>query len=49
MVLTITPEDFQRMKLASLEGDEKESLELIKEVIKRLEQQAQAGMKSHLG
>lgn len=49
MVLTIMTEDLQRMKMAVLEGDEKEALKLVKEFIKRLEQQAQAGMKSHLG
>ena len=49
MVLTLTPEEFQRMKMAVLEGDGKEALKLVKEFIKRLEQQAQAGMKSHLG
>ncbi len=49
MVLTITPEDFQRMKMVVLEGDGKEAVKLLKEFIKQLEQQAQAGMKSHLG
>jgi len=48
MVLTLTPEDFQRMKMAVLEGDEQEALKIVKEYIKRLDQQAQAGMKSHL-
>lgn len=49
MVLTITVEDMQRMKLIVLDGDEKEALKLIKEFIKRLDQQAHRGMKSHLG
>lgn len=49
MVLTITPEDFQRMKMAVLERDEKEALKLLKEFIKQLDQQAHSGMKSHLG
>lgn len=49
MVLTLTPEEFQRLKIAVLEEDGKEALKLVKEFIKRLEQQAQAGMKSHLG
>lgn len=49
MVLTITPEEMQRMRMAVLEQDEKEALQLIKEFLKRLDQQAQSGMKSHLG
>ena len=49
MILSITPEILQRMKMAVLEGDEKEALKIVKEFVKRLEQQAQSGMKSHLG
>ncbi len=49
MILSITPEIFQRMKLAVLEGDEKEALKIVKEFVKILEQLAQSGMKSHLG
>jgi hypothetical protein len=41
MVLTLTPEEFQRLKIAVLEEDGKEALKLVKEFIKRLEQQAQ--------
>jgi hypothetical protein len=49
MVLNITPEDFQRMKMAVLEGDGKEAVKLLKAFIKQLDQQAHSGMKSHLG
>jgi hypothetical protein len=49
MILSITPEILQRMKMAVLEGDEKEALKIVKEFVKRLEQLAQSGMKSHLG
>jgi uncharacterized protein YeaC (DUF1315 family) len=49
MILSITPEIFQRMKMAVLEGDEKEALKIVKEFVKGLEQLAQSGMKSHLG
>jgi hypothetical protein len=49
MILSITPEIIHRMKMAVLEDDEKEALKIVKEFVKRLEQMAQAGMKSHLG
>jgi uncharacterized protein YeaC (DUF1315 family) len=49
MILSITPEILQRMKMAILEGDEKEALKIVKKFVKRLEQLAQSGMKSHLG
>jgi hypothetical protein len=39
MVLTITDEEFVRMRTTVLDGDKKEALRLIKEFLKRLEQQ----------
>ncbi|MFH1138639.1 MAG: hypothetical protein V1816_21395 [Pseudomonadota bacterium] len=49
MVLTISEADFMAMKAASLDSDGEESLKLIKEFLKRLEQQGNSGLKSHLG
>jgi hypothetical protein len=49
MVLSITQEEFIRMKSALMDGDGKEALKLLKDFIKRLEQQENLGMKSHLG
>jgi len=48
MVLTISDEEFMRMKAAILDADRDEALELIKVFIKRLEQQSRQGLKSHL-
>jgi hypothetical protein len=48
MVLTISDEDFMRMKRAALDKDHDEALELIKGFIKALEQQSHQGLKSHL-
>jgi hypothetical protein len=48
MVLTITDEELLRMKMIVLDKDEKEALALIKELLKRLEQQKNLGLKSHL-
>jgi hypothetical protein len=48
MVLTIIDHEFMEMKAAALDNDGKEALKLIKEFIKRLEQQAGQGLKSHL-
>jgi hypothetical protein len=49
MVLTISVQEFMAMKSAALDDDGEESLKLIKMFIKRLEQQAGQGLKSHLG
>jgi len=49
MVLTITDQEFQEMRMAAMDEDKDEALRLIKLFIKRLEQQKQQGMKSHLG
>jgi hypothetical protein len=48
MVLKITDEEFLQMKTAVMDRDEKEALRLLKEFIKRLEQQKNSGLKSHL-
>ncbi len=48
MVLHLTEQELMRMKAAALDADGEEALRLLKEMIKRLEQQKQAGMKSHL-
>jgi hypothetical protein len=48
MVLDITEEEFLRTKAALLDADGREALVLLKEFVKRLEQQQQAGLKSHL-
>ncbi|MBU1171277.1 MAG: hypothetical protein KKD44_17090 [Proteobacteria bacterium] len=48
MVLIITPEELLKMKGALLDADGIEALVLIKEFVKRIEQQKQSGMKSHL-
>lgn len=48
MVLDLTEQELMRMKAAVLDADGEEALRFLKEMIKRLEQQKQAGMKSHL-
>lgn len=48
MVLTITDEELLRMKAAVMDRDGKEALTLLKEFVKRLEQQKNLGLKSHL-
>ncbi len=48
MVVTITDQEFIRIKVAAADGDEKEALLIIRELVKRLEQQKNLGMKSHL-
>ncbi len=48
MVLTISEEDFIRMKEALLDQDKDSALQLVREWVKRLEQQAGRGLKSHL-
>lgn len=48
MVLTISEEEFIQMKGILLDEDREEALRLIKHFIARLEQQKQAGLKSHL-
>jgi len=48
MVLNISDEEFVRMKMAAMDRDEKEALRILKEFLKRLEQQKNQGLKSHL-
>lgn len=48
MVLSITDEELVRMKMIVLDRDEKEALTLLKQLLKRLEQQKNLGLKSHL-
>lgn len=49
MVIEITPDELMKMKGALLDEDGKQALFIIKEFVKRIEQQKNAGMKSHLG
>ena len=48
-ILTIAPEEFQQMQSAVLDGDGGEALRLIKKFVKRLKEQKNRGLKSHLG
>jgi len=49
MVLTISDEEIQQMQAALLDKNGEEALRLLKEFMKRLDQQKRSGMKSHLG
>lgn len=49
MVLSINDDEFLRMKMAVTDGDEKDALRILKELVRKLEQQKNQGMKSHLG
>lgn len=48
MVIEITPEELQKMKQILLDEDKREALLLIRALHKRLLEQANKGMKSHL-
>ncbi len=48
MVLTISDDAFARMKMTVIDGDEKNALRILKELVRRLEQQKNQGLKSHL-
>jgi hypothetical protein len=48
MVLTISEEDYMRMKETLLDQDRDKALKLVREWVKRLDQQAGRGLKSHL-
>jgi len=48
MVLDLTEQELMQMKAALLDEDGDEALRILKEFVKRLEQQKNAGMKSHL-
>jgi hypothetical protein len=49
VVLTITPDEFQQMESAVLDADAGEALRLLKKFVKRLKEQINRGLKSHLG
>jgi len=49
MVLIISDEEIQQMQAALMDKDGDEALRLLKEFMKRLEQQKRSMMKSHLG
>lgn len=48
MVLNISNEEYVNMKMVVMDRDEKEALRILKEFLKRLEQQKNQGLKSHL-
>ncbi len=48
MVLTVTDEEFVKMKMIVMDNDKGEAFRLVKEFLKRLEQQKNLGLKSHL-
>ncbi len=48
MVLKITEAEFVQLKMIVMDKDEREALRLLKELLKRLEQQKKLGLKSHL-
>lgn len=48
MVLNISEEEFVHMKMIIMDRDEGEALRLLKDFLKRLEQQKNLGLKSHL-
>jgi hypothetical protein len=48
MILTISDEEFMRMKGTVLDKGRYEAFELIKGFVKRLEQQSRQGLKFHL-
>jgi hypothetical protein len=49
VVLTIAPDEFQQMESIVLDGDAGEALRLLKKFVKRLKEQKNRGLKSHLG
>ncbi len=48
MVVTLTEQEFQEMKRILLDEDGKEALQMLHALVKRIEQSARGGMKSHL-
>ncbi len=48
MVLTITDEEFVRMKMSVMDRDEADALRILKDLVRRLEQQKNQGLKSLL-
>ena len=49
VVLTITPDEFQQMESTVLDADAGEALRLLKKFVRRLKEQKNRGLKSHLG
>jgi hypothetical protein len=49
VVLTISPDEFQQMESTVLDSDAAEALRLLKKFVKRLKEQKNRGLKSHLG
>ena len=48
MILPISDQEYQEMRMAIMDDDKDEALRMIKVFIKRLEQKKRQGMKSHL-
>ncbi len=48
MTLTLSDAEIMKMKGTILDGDHDETIKFIAEIAKRLEQQKNAGIKSHL-
>jgi len=48
MILRISDQEFQEMRMVAMDDDKDKALRLIKGFIKRLDQQNHQGMKSHL-
>jgi hypothetical protein len=48
-VLSLTPDELQQMQAAVLDRDGEAALRLLKKFVKRLEEQKNRGLKSHLG
>ena len=49
VVLPLTPDEFQQMESVVLDADAGEALRLLKKFVKRLKEQKNRGLKSHLG
>jgi hypothetical protein len=49
VVLPMTPDEWQQMQSVVLDGDGEAALRLLKKFIKRLQEQKNRGLKSHLG
>jgi hypothetical protein len=49
MVLTLSDEEVQQLRAALLDDDGKEAIRLLKQFLKRLDQQKRSGVKPPLG
>jgi len=49
VVLPLTPDELQQMQGAVLDRDGEAALRLLKKFVKRLQEQKNRGLKSHLG